>query len=103
MDYLKTIVTGLRALLVASVAQSTVGEVRAQSVDTEQQAWDRAQQSRTPEAYQGYLDQYPAGRFAVDAFRGIVSGALPAAGPGNQLQPSGGNQTQSGQAARTLY
>lgn len=103
MDYVKTIVNSLRALLVASVAHGVMSEAKAQNADPEQQAWDRARQARTPEAYQNYLDRYPAGRYAVDAFREIVSGALPAAGPPGQLQSPGGGGNRAAQPARSLY
>ena len=49
-------------------------------------AWREAQSVGTPEAFQGYLDQFPLGRYADQAFasivlqaRGIGTGDTPAA------------------------
>ena len=76
MDYIKTLYTSVRALLVAYVAGSSIS-AQAQS-DSESQVWQRAQELGTIEANQDYLNQYPTGRFASDAFRNIVERSIEA-------------------------
>ena len=61
----------------------------------EQKVWAEAQQANTAEAYQRYLELFPTGQFAEDAFRSLIEHSLtarpvkalvdiePAAGPGD--------------------
>ena len=61
----------------------------------EQKVWAEAQQANTAEAYQRYLELFPTGQFAEDAFRFLIERSLsarpvralvdiePAAGPGD--------------------
>jgi hypothetical protein len=44
----------------------------------EQKVWAEAQQAKTAEAYQRYLELFPTGRFAEDAFRSLIERSLPA-------------------------
>lgn len=90
MDRLRLVLTSLRALLALGLAHALVpsGPARAQVRDTEDQAWQRALEQGTAEAFQAYLDAYPLGRYASDAFRETVARSLgsrtlpePAAGP----------------------
>jgi hypothetical protein len=47
------------------------GEAR----DPDEQAWAAARQVGTPEAFQDYLDRFPTGRHAAEAFAAIVAAA----------------------------
>ena len=61
----------------------------------EQKVWAEAQQAKTAEGYQRYLELFPTGQFAEDAFRALIERSLasrpvkglvdiePAAGPGD--------------------
>lgn len=101
MDYLKTLYTSMRALLVATAmsgsasssiqAQST--PMPAQTPDRERELWDQAKASGKPEAYQNYLDSYPFGRHAADAFRELVTSTL---GNSRNVEPGAGATGRSG-------
>jgi hypothetical protein len=89
MDRLRAVYASLRALLALGVAHGLSPEVRAQPLDPEDRAWARALEEGTAEAFQGYLEAYPLGRYATEAFRETVARSLgsrtlpePAAGPG---------------------
>lgn len=92
MDRLRSFYASLRALLALGVVHALPAPGAAQAPDAEQRAWERALQDGTAEAFQSYLDAYPLGRFATEAFREVVARSLgsrtlpePAAGP-----PGGG-------------
>ena len=77
---------GLKALLVAALAGSIGGPQAAAQDDlpadpADAAAWEAARTIGTEAACQGYLDQYPTGRYAEEAFRCIIEAALPPAGP----------------------
>jgi hypothetical protein len=105
---LKAALDQLRALLLAAAAggagqlggqaQAAVdpAEQRQELISAaEQKVWAEAQQAGTPEGYQRYLELFPTGRFAEDAFRLLIERSLtarpvralvdiePAAGPGD--------------------
>jgi hypothetical protein len=105
---LKAALDQLRALLLAAAAggagqlggqaQAAVdpAEQRQELVSAaEQKVWAEAQQANTAEAYQRYLELFPTGQFAEDAFRLLIERSLtalpvkalvdiePAAGPGD--------------------
>lgn len=88
MDRLRSFYASLRALLALGVAHGVTTPGAAQTPDPETRAFERALQEGTPEAFQSYLDAYPLGRFATEAFRELVARSLgsrtapePAAGP----------------------
>lgn len=88
MDRLRSLYASLRALLALGMVHGVAGQTSAQTPDAEQKAFERALQEGTPEAFQSYLDAYPLGRFATEAFRELVARSLgsrtmpePAAGP----------------------
>ncbi len=84
MERVKTLYAALRALLTLTLVQGASPYARAQAPDPEQESWDRAVREGTPEAFQRYLDDYPLGRHASEAFRELISRSLgvePAAGP----------------------
>jgi hypothetical protein len=106
---LKAALDQLRALLLA-VAAGGAGPLGGQAqaaVDpdeqqqqilisaAEQKVWTEARQAKTAEGYQRYLELFPTGQFAEDAFRSLIERSLtarpvralvdiePAAGPGD--------------------
>jgi hypothetical protein len=88
MDRLRSFYASLRALLALGMAHSASAPAAAQTSDPDRQAFERAMQEGTPEAFQSYLDAFPLGRYATDAFRELVARSLgsrtlpePAAGP----------------------
>jgi hypothetical protein len=93
MKYLATLCSSLRALMIAALAGGPVGavpQVQAQtSPDREAAEWNSARGIGTAAAYQHYLEQYPVGRYAGDAFRRMIELTIdpeaavegPAAGP----------------------
>ena len=102
---LKAALDRIRAVLLATVAGGVAqiggpahGAIEAeQSVlgTSEQDSWAEAQQLQTAQAYQRYLELYPTGHYAEEAFRSIIERSFqtlpvrrlvdiePAAGPGN--------------------
>ncbi len=104
----------LRTLLLAAVAGgATQAPDIAQAAITpaEQAAWDRARRSGSANAFQRYLELYPTGQYAEDAFRTLVEKSWrppgravprgPAAGvPPDPLEPSA---AQAMVAAQSLY
>lgn len=93
MDYLKTLYSSVRALLVAYVAGGAMS-VEAQT-DQETTLWYQSRSAGTVEAYQRYLDEYPVGRYASDAFRGIVENSIAASRGGSD---GGGTGAAAGAA-----
>jgi hypothetical protein len=101
MKYLATLCSSVRALMIAALAGGPVGaapQAHAQSsVDREAAEWNSAQGVGTAAGYQRYLEQYPVGRYAGDAFRHIIeltidpdAAAGPGAGPGSVSRTSRG-------------
>jgi hypothetical protein len=105
---LKAALEHVRALLLAAAAGGAgqLGGQAQAAVDpaeqqqelisaAEQKVWAEAQQANTAEAYQRYLELFPTGQFAEDAFRFLIERSLsarpvralvdiePAAGPGD--------------------
>lgn len=64
----------------AGAAGNPGREAHAQ-LDRDAAAWAAARAAGTAEACQGYLQEFPTGRYAEAAFRCIVEQALPGAGP----------------------
>jgi hypothetical protein len=107
---LKAALDQLRALLLAAAAggagqlggqaQAAVAPAEREQQQelisaAEQKVWAEAQQANTAEAYQRYLELFPTGQFAEDAFRFLIERSLtarpvealvdiePTAGPGD--------------------
>jgi hypothetical protein len=75
MSRLATLLVSLRALLIATVAG--VPSAHAQQLPgPEEAAWAAAVEADTPEAYQQYLEDFPAGRHAEEAFRLLIESQL---------------------------
>jgi hypothetical protein len=104
----------LRTLLLAAAAGGGAAhqmpEVAHAAVSpAEQAAWDRARGSGSASGFQRYLELYPTGQYAEDAFRILVEKSwrppgrpapAAAAGPADPLEPSA---AQAMAAARSLY
>lgn len=82
----------LLTVITLSTMAAFLGQRHADAQDNEDQVWSQARSAGTTEAFQGYLDQFPTGRHAAEAFAGIVLNARgigtrgdvniePAAGP----------------------
>ena len=73
MRFLGALYAGLRALAIAALASVAAGGAHGQSpTDPEAAAWSRARQENTLEAYQRYLELFPLGAHAAEAFRATV-------------------------------
>jgi hypothetical protein len=70
-----TLLVGLRALLLATLAGAPLGH--AQQLQTaDDAAWAAAAEANTAEAYQQYLEEFPAGRHVEEAFRSLIESQL---------------------------
>jgi hypothetical protein len=67
---------GLRALAIAALAGSPAAHAQEQSADDA--AWAVASEAGTAAACQDYLEAFPAGRHAEEAFRCLIEGSLEA-------------------------
>ena len=75
MRLMAALLASLRAALMATFASS--GTLQAQQpADADEAAWGAAQSAGTAEACQRYLDQFPVGRHADEAFRCLVEESL---------------------------
>jgi hypothetical protein len=100
----------LRTLLVAAAAggAAQVPQVGQAAVSSQEQAaWDRARGSGSAEAFQSYLEQYPTGAYAEQAFRILIEKSwrapkrkAPPARPGERPELNG---TQGLLTAQSLY
>jgi hypothetical protein len=78
VNRLATLLLGLRALLLATLAHSPA--VHAQGVPSaDDAAWAAAAEAGTADAYQQYLEEFPAGRHVEEAFRLLIETQLDAA------------------------
>jgi hypothetical protein len=67
----------LRALVIATLAGAPVGQTQ-EAPSADDAAWAAASELGTAAAYQGYLEAFPAGRHAEEAFRRLIEGSLEA-------------------------
>jgi hypothetical protein len=67
---------GLRALAIAALVGSPIGHAQEPSADDA--AWAAASDAGTAAACQDYLEAFPAGRHAEEAFRCLIEGSLEA-------------------------
>ncbi len=104
MRYLATLYSSLRTLLIAALAGGTGGvasDAHAQSSpDREAAEWNTALGVGTAEAFQRYLEQYPMGAHAGDAFRRYIELTIDPEGnfDGPAAGPDGGGSTSRGLA-----
>ncbi|MGH6919148.1 MAG: hypothetical protein ACREJ0_15755 [Geminicoccaceae bacterium] len=77
MRRLAALFLGLRALVIAALAGAPIGHAQ-ELPGGDDAAWAAAREAGTAEAYQDYLQQFPAGRHAEEAFRRLIEGSLEA-------------------------
>jgi hypothetical protein len=75
MHRLATLFISLRALLIATLAGAPVGHAQGLP-SADDAAWSAALTADTPEAYQQYLEEFPAGRHVEEAFRLLIESQL---------------------------
>jgi hypothetical protein len=75
MNRLATLLVSLRALLIAAVAGAPTAHAQ-QVPGSDEAAWAAAVEADTPAAYQQYLEDFPAGRYAEEAFRLLIESQL---------------------------
>lgn len=80
---LRALIARLRSLMLATAASGLAVTASAQS-DSESMAWDAARQAGTFEAYQSYLQNYPTGMHADEAFKTMIELA---ASSGSEVGP----------------
>jgi hypothetical protein len=83
MNRLATLFLGLRALVMAALAGAPLAQGQ-ESPSADDDAWAAAVEAGTIDACQQYLEEFPAGRHAEEAFRCVVESQLqvdPAVGP----------------------
>ena len=72
------------------LALSPVSDGWAQVPDAERQLWNRTLGLGTREAFGNFLDSYPTGRFASDAFRCLVELRIDPSAEGCAIEPEAG-------------
>ena len=77
MRRMAAILLGLRALVIAALASAPIGHAQ-ELPGGDDAAWAAASEAGTAEAYQDYLQAFPAGRHAEEAFRRLIEGNLEA-------------------------
>ena len=75
MKRLAAVLLGLRALAIATLAGSPISHAQ-QSLSGDDAAWAAASEAGTAEACQQYLEAFPAGQHAEEAFRCLIEGGL---------------------------
>jgi hypothetical protein len=73
MRRMAAIFLGLRALAITALAGPPAGHAQESGDDA---AWASASEAGTAEACQQYLEAFPAGRHAEEAFRCLIEGSL---------------------------
>ena len=85
MKRLAAVVLGLRALAISALAGAPISHAQ-EPPSADDAAWGAASEAGTAEACQQYLEAFPAGRHAEEAFRCLVEGSLEIApGAGEDL------------------
>jgi hypothetical protein len=85
MNRLATLFLGLRALVMATLAGAPIAHGQ-ESPSADDAAWGAAIEAGTATACQQYLEEFPAGRHAEEAFRCLIEGQLEVApGAGQDL------------------
>lgn len=71
MRWIAAVAASLRAFLIAGLAGSGAAQAQ-QPGNADDAAWAAARSADTAEAYQRYLEEFPVGRHAEEAFRSLV-------------------------------
>jgi hypothetical protein len=82
MKRLAAVLLGLRALVIAALAGTPSGHAQ-EPPSADDAAWAAASEAGTAEACQQYLEAFPAGQHAEEAFRCLIEGSL-------ELEPGAG-------------
>ena len=80
MNHLQALITSLRAFLIAAIAGGGAAQAQRAVDPSEEAAWSAARSAGTSAAFERYLDLYPVGRYAEEAFRCIVELSVDPAG-----------------------
>jgi hypothetical protein len=75
MNRLATLFLSLRALVMASLAGAPIAQGQ-ELPSGDDAAWSAAVEAGTADACQQYLEEFPAGRHAEQAFRCLIEGDL---------------------------
>ena len=75
MKRLAAVLLGLRALAITALAGSPIGHAQA-APSADDAAWAAASDAGTAEACQQYLEAFPAGHHAEEAFRCLIEGSM---------------------------
>lgn len=90
-----------RAFIIALIAAQPA-RVGSQT-SSEEQAWRKAQEANTAQAYHGFLSRYPAGKFVRDAIGALQSiGAVPSSPLTRNLGQTGSGTKDAGTSS-ALY
>jgi hypothetical protein len=84
MNRLATLILSFRALVMATLAGAPIAHGQ-ELPNADEAAWAAAIETGTAAACQQYLEEFPAGRHAEEAFRCLIEGQLdiaPGAGQG---------------------
>lgn len=77
MRWMATVYASFKALMIAALASQS-GSAEAQEASPDDRAWESVKASGSAEACQRYLNDYPTGAHAEEAFRCLVEGIVPA-------------------------
>lgn len=73
---LRTLVVAVAAGSLAHAGQAAVEPQPAATSSAEEQAWSEARSTNTAASYQRYLELFPVGRHAEEAFRLLIAASL---------------------------
>lgn len=77
MRWMATVYASFKALMIAALAGQT-SSAGAQDASPDDRAWETVKASGSAEACQQYLNEFPTGTHAEEAFRCLVEGIVPA-------------------------
>lgn len=84
MRWMAAVLGTLRALVIAGTASSSMAHAQ-QPQDADDAAWAAAREAGTATAYQRYLEEFPTGRHAEEAFRLLIEEGAPETGEGGRF------------------
>jgi hypothetical protein len=84
MRWMAALLGTLRALVIAGAASSGAAHAQ-QPQSADDAAWEAARSAGTPSAYQRYLEEFPAGQHAEEAFRLLIEETAPEAGESSRF------------------
>ena len=75
MSWVKTWYSRVWTVMIASLSTASVVQAQ-QPVDADSAAWAEARRADTYGAYQRYLEEFPVGRYAGDAFQRMIEESI---------------------------